>query len=134
MWLAYLHPAAMIVVLLLGLVTLREGLLLRRARLVGGEVDKRRHRRLGRVYGLAIAAGYGSGLASLGILRGEPVWESFHSLLATAALAGVTIAYVLGRRLEARTEATARSLHLIAGSVGLLCAIAGAAAGIAILP
>jgi hypothetical protein len=124
----------MLAVLGLGLVQLRVGLSLRRARLLRRERDSRRHRRLGRVFLVALVIGYASGLGSLGGLRGEPLFASFHFLLTSGALSSVTAAYVLGRRLERAGTARVRRVHVICGSTGLLLGLAAAAAGLAILP
>ena len=132
--LVYVHPAVMVVVLGLGLLVLREGLILRRSRLLGRGRDSRRHRRLARPFVAVVVLGYLLGLASMGLLRGEPPLRSFHALLTTGALTGVVSAYLLGRRLERRPSPWVRTAHLICGAVGLLLALAAGVAGIAILP
>ena len=133
-WLAFVHPAVMATVLGLGLWVLREGLLVRRGRLLGQRADSRRHRRLARTFVASVALGYPLGLVSLGLLRSEPVFASLHSIFASGALCGLVGAYLLGRRLERRPTPLCRTVHLICGSVGLLLALAAGVAGIAILP
>lgn len=133
-WLSWVHPAFMLALLGLGIFVAREGILLRRARLIRHPFDSRRHRRLGRVFVAAAVLGYASGPASLGLLRSEPILQSFHSLLATGALVGLVSAYVLGKILEGRLDSRLRTLHLACGSLGLLLAIVAGVAGMAILP
>jgi hypothetical protein len=133
-WLAYLHPAMMILVLSLGVFVFREGLQIRRARLQGLAFNTRRHRRLARVFAVLIVVGFGAGLASMGWLRGKPVLDSFHALLALAAGSGLLLAAALGLRLERGAEPPTRTLHALFGAVGLLLALTAAVAGFSILP
>jgi hypothetical protein len=132
--LAYLHPAAMVGVLALALFVLRDGLRIRRGRLVRRPVDSRRHRRLARVVVLLAIAGFASGLASMAFLRGKPVFNSFHAWLASGALAGFCMGGSLGLALERRGRAPLRNWHALVASAGLLLGLAAAVAGFAILP
>ena len=140
-WLAYLHPAAMLAVLALGLLVLREGLRVRRNRLGGNPAGRippagaaARHRRLGKVFVLLAGAGFASGLASMGWIRGEALFESVHAVLATAALVGFAAGGALGLWLERHPASSARAAHAIAAGGGLLVGLAAAIAGFAILP
>ena len=133
-WLAYVHPAAMTAVLGLGLLVLREGLRLRRARLLDRPFDSVRHRRVAQVFVALIAVGYASGLLSMGRLRAEPLFDSVHVIFTTGALAGLVLAFALGKHLQHKPDPTIRAVHLGCGTVGLLLALAAAVAGIAILP
>ncbi len=133
-WLAYAHPLAMIAVLALGVWVLREGLRLRHARLLGRQLDSTRHRRLARLFVPLVVVGYAAGLVSMATLRDEPVFDSVHALLTTAAATGFVSGYLLGRRLETRPSRVVRTAHLVCGAGGLLLALAAAVAGIAILP
>jgi uncharacterized membrane protein YcfT len=121
-------------VLTLGLAVLREGARMRRARLRRAAPDLRRHTRLAKPFVVLVAIGYGSGLASMGWIRGNAVYESPHAILTTAALAALLAAGLLGLRLERRPGATARGVHLACGATGMLLALAAAAAGFDILP
>lgn len=140
-WLAYLHPVAMLAVLLLGLLAARQGLRLRRARLGGRErIPVARHTRLARPFVLLVAAGYPVGLFSMGWIRGEEIYASPHAAIATAASILLLVAGALGWSLErghgprwARGP-RARSVHLVLGGSGLLAALAAAVAGFDILP
>lgn len=132
-WLAYLHPAAMLAVLALGLVVLLEGLEIRRRRVLRQRFDARRHRRLARVFVLLAVAGFGSGLFSMGVLRGKPLFGSVHAWITSAALLGLVAAAVLGFQLERNPSSVVRGPHALAGSLGLLVAFAAAVAGFAIL-
>ena len=133
-WAVYLHPVAMLAVVALGLLVLREGLLLRRARLSGERRESRRHTRLARPLVLLVAAGYLSGIASMVWLRRDPALESVHFWLATLATLCIGLAGTLGLRLERRVSDRARSIHLACGGAGLLIAIGAALAAFAILP
>jgi hypothetical protein len=133
-WLAYVHPAAMAAVLGLGLLVLREGLRLRRARLLGPSLDSARHRRLAQVFVALIVVGYGSGLLSMGRLRAEPLFDSVHAIFTTGALVGFVLAFALGKQLQHRPGSALRTVHVACGAVGLLLGLAAAVAGIAILP
>ena len=134
-WLAYLHPALMLGVLALGLVVLREGLRIRRARFLRQPFDSRRHRRLARIYVGLVVLGFGAGLASMGWLRGEPLFESVHALLVSGVLTSLLGAATLGHRLErGGGPGWIRPAHLVLGAGGLLLALTAAIAGFAILP
>ena len=134
-WLAYLHPALMLMVLALGLVVLREGLRVRRARFLRQRFDSRLHRRLARIFVALVVLGFGAGLASMGWLRGEPIFESVHSTLVSGVLVSLLLAASLGLLLERRAGPRwIRSAHLILGAGGLLLALTAAIAGFAILP
>ncbi len=133
-WLAYLHPLAMPVVLLLGLWVLREGLRVRRARLRRRRFDSRRHRRLGRWFVGLVLLGFAAGLGSAVGLRGMPPLGSVHAWFVCTALVGLASAGGLGLWLERGGGTSLRTLHMLCGGLGLLAALGGAAAGFAILP
>jgi hypothetical protein len=132
--LAYLHPAAMLVVLGLGLYVLREGARIRAARLRRRPFDSRRHRRLARWFVVLAALGFAAGLGSAVWLRGMDPLRSAHASLVGPAVLAFLLAGGLGLRLERRGGLALRRVHLAAGSLGLLAALAGAVAGMAILP
>lgn len=132
--LAYLHPAAMVAVLALGLVVLREGARIRAARLRRRPFDSRRHRRLARWFVALAGLGFGAGLGSAIALRGMEPLQSVHAWLVGPAVLAFGLAAALGLRLERRGSLAVRRIHLVAGTLGLLTALAGAVAGMAILP
>ena len=132
-WLAYLHPAAMLAVLALGLVVLLEGLEIRRRRVLRRPFDSRRHRRLARIFLALAVLGFGSGLFSMAVLRGKPLFGSVHAWITSAALCGFVAAAALGFQLERNPRSEVRGPHALAGSIGLLAAFAAAVAGFAIL-
>ncbi len=132
-WLVYAHPVAMLLVIALGGATLHEGLRNRRLRLSRRAYDWDRHRRLARPFAWLVAIGWLSGLGSMALLRGKPVFESVHSLLASAAAVSIVTAWTLGRRLE-RGQAGARTVHAALGALGLFLALIAAVAAFAILP
>lgn len=133
-WLAYLHPALMLVVLGLGLVVLREGLRIRQARLQRLRFDSRRHRRLARIFVALVLLGLTTGLASMGWLRGKALFESVHAVLVSGVTLSLLGAALLGRGLERGAGARVRSVHVLLGAGGLLLALTAAIAGFAILP
>ncbi len=133
-WLAYLHPVAMIAILAVGIVVLREGLRIRRGRLTGRPVESRRHLWLAKRFVPLAALGFCAGLASMAWLRDEDLFESVHSFLALGALVGLVSGGLLGLRLERRGGSRLRVLHSICAGLGLLIGLAAAIAGIAILP
>jgi Protein of unknown function (DUF4079) len=131
---AYLHPVAMIAILALGMFVLREGLRIRRGRLLRRPVPNRRHRRLARWLIWLALAGFGAGLASMVWLRGKPAFGSVHFWLAAGALSGMWMGAQLGFQLEKDGRAPIRGLHALLGTAGLLLGLAAAVAGFAILP
>jgi hypothetical protein len=133
-WLAYLHPIGMVAVLGLGLFVLRDGLNIRRGRILRLRYDSARHRRLARVFVVIAIAGFLSGLASMALLRDKPLFGSVHALLASGALAGFVIGGTLGLGLERNLRSSLRGLHAITASTGLLLGLAAAFAAFAILP
>jgi hypothetical protein len=124
----------MTVVIALGLITLREGLTLRRGRLLRRPLDSARHRRVAQGFVALVSLGYASGLLSMAKLRPEPLFDSVHSIFTSAALAALLVALGLGKRLERLPTSVVRRAHLACGAVGLLLALLAAVAGIAILP
>ena len=132
-WLAYAHPLAMVALLGLGVRVLLDGLRIRRARLLGGRADSRRHRRLARWFAGLLVPGFAGGLASMLWLRSERPFESVHFALVSAATVCLLAAAALGLRLE-RGRPANRDVHAALGATGLLLALAAAVAGFAILP
>ena len=133
-WPAYVHPGLMIGVLALALFVLREGLRIRRARLLGKPFDSSRHQRWARILVVLVLLGFALGLASLGLLRGRPVGESVHFPLALASATGIALAGALGTWLSRGASLRVRTIHAACGAAGVLLAIAAAAAGLALLP
>jgi hypothetical protein len=134
-WLVWVHPVLMAALLALALLVLREGLRIRRGRIVGRRVDSRRHRRLGRTAVPLLIAGFAGGLASMAWLRpGEEVAGSVHFRLALPALVGLAAGGLLGLRLERGAGMQTRALHAWLGALGLLLGLAAAGASFAILP
>lgn len=132
-WLLYAHPLAMLAVLGLALLVLREGLRIRRGRLLGRPVSSLRHRRWGRWAVLFVPLGLVSGIATMA-WRGEPLLESVHFRLATGAVIGLCSGGGLGLLLERGAGPALRGLHALSGTTGLLLGLAAAMAGWEILP
>jgi hypothetical protein len=133
-WLVWVHPAGMLAVLALGYLAFRDGVQVRRARLTGASFDSRRHRLLGKLFAILATLGFGSGVASMILLRGDPAFESFHARFTAVSVACILCAGGLGLGLERGAGSTARTVHLICGAAGLLAALGGALAAFAILP
>lgn len=125
----------MVAVLALGLFVLRDGLAIRDGRLMRRPVSSRRHRRVAKVVVVLAIAGFASGLASMGWLRGKPLFGSVHAWLALGALLGFSAGGAFGLLLERRGRSLPlRGFHAVTASVGLLLGLAAAIAGLAILP
>ena len=134
-WLVWVHPVLMTALLALALATLREGLRIRRGRIVGRRADSRRHRRLGRLAVPLLILGFGAGLASMAWLRpAEPLAESVHFRLALPAVVGLAAGGFFGLRLERGARGATRGLHAWLAALGLLLGLAAGVAGFAILP
>ena len=132
-WLAYAHPLLMLALIALALLVLREGLRIRRGRLLGRPVPSARHRRWGRWVVLAVPLGLASGIATMA-WRGEPLLGSVHFRLALGAALGLCAGGALGLRLERGAGSRLRGLHALLGATGVLLGLVGAVAGFAILP
>jgi hypothetical protein len=132
--LAYLHPIAMVGVLALCVFVLRDGLDIRNRRLLRRPVSSARHRRLAKIAVPLVVAGFGSGLYSMGFLRDKTLFNSVHAWLALGALLGFSGGGALGLWLERHLDQPIRELHALTASAGLLCGLAAAIAGLAILP
>jgi hypothetical protein len=133
-WTAYLHPLTMLGVLALGLLVLREGFELRRARQAGRSRATARHRQLAKLFVPLMALGYLAGLLSLGWIRGEPIFKSLHWPLATLSTVLLVGAGTLGLQLERGLALDQRSAHALFGALGVLLALFAAAAGVSLLP
>jgi len=134
-WLVWVHPVLMTALLALALFVLREGLRIRRGRIIGRRRDARLHRRLGRVVVTLLLAGFGAGLASMAWLRpGETLAGSVHFRLALPALLGLAAGGALGLRLERGGGPSVRRLHAWFAALGLLFGLAAGVAGMSILP
>lgn len=131
---AYLHPIAMLLILALGIFVLRDGVAIRRARLLQRPIDSRRHRRLGRALVLGAVLGFAAGLYSMAALREKPLAESVHFPFALLAVIGLTSAAFFGWRLEQGARLSIRKAHATLAALGILFALGAAVAGLAILP
>ena len=138
-WLAHLHPAAMVVALILAGVALRMGLVMRRRRL-GGEPPGKSvlvsHLRYAKPAVLLVALGLLSGPVSAVWLRDWAAFETFHGL--AAGLSGLCFlaAGYWGWRLERgrlRRQEGANT-HGLLGTLAMLLGLLAAAAGMVLLP
>ena len=134
LWLAYLHPSAMVAVLVLAVLVLRAGLRIRRGRLARQRVDSRWHRRWARVLLVGVVLGFGFGLFSMAVLRGKELAQSVHFPLAAGALLAMVSAGGLGLLLERGGSLRTRTVHALCGALFVLLALGAAVAGFALLP
>ncbi len=130
----YLHPIGMVAVIALGLFVLREGVAIRNARLRRRPFDTRRHRRLAKVLLVLMAVGWLSGVASMVLLRNQPMFESIHWPFGSSALALLGVAGTIGLQLERGRWFDRRVAHAAFGALGMLFALGAAVAGMSILP
>ncbi len=135
-YLAYLHPLWMLGSLALAAATLRAGLALRRARLLGrrpGEDAYRRHLRLAKPTLCCVSVGFAAGLTSSVVLRGWDALHTAHGAVAVAALTLFLATGALGRRLE-RGKSGVREWHARLAALSLLLAAAALGTGLVLLP
>ena len=134
--LAHLHPAWMLVSLVLAVLTLRAGLALRRTRRGREPRDpglRRRHLRLAKPTVALILTGFVGGPLSAVWLRGWEPFTSLHSLLGVAVATRFVAAALVGRRLE-RGRSRAFEAHARLGALAVLGAARAAVAGFVLLP
>jgi hypothetical protein len=120
----------------LALLTLRAGLILRRARLGRAPRDpslRRRHLRLAKPAVALVLIGFLGGPISAVWLRGWEPFHSFHGVLGLAVASFFTAAWWMGRQLE-RGRASARNVHAWLGALAVLGAAVAAVAGFVLLP
>jgi hypothetical protein len=135
-WLAYVHPAWMVIGLVLALLTLRLGLALRSARRRGVRREpslRRSHVRLARPTLAVLVVGYAGGLASAVWLRGFEPFGTFHALAGSMALALFLATGVLGQRLL-RGRSRAVEVHARLGLLAVLASAAAVGTGFVLLP
>ena len=135
-WLAYGHPAWMLVAIALCLYALRLGLALRRARVSrrpppGGA--RTLHLRWAKRAVALTVSGALLGPISVAVLRDWTPMSSFHGLLGGTAAVLFAGAFLQGRRLE-RGDGGARSAHALLAGAAVSLALAAAIAGFALLP
>jgi hypothetical protein len=140
-WLAYGHPAWMLIAIALAGLALRAGIGLRRARLarLPRAADARaRHARLGKVAVTLILLGFLGGPLSMWLLRGRVPYETAHAFLATLGAALFASVAILGRRLErGRAGRGSRRMIDAHATLALLATLAAAVAfatGFVLLP
>src|SRR5262245_56992371 len=109
----------MVIALTLALLTLRAGLVLRRARLRRGARDpqlRRRHLRVAKPAVVLALAGFVLGPVSAVTLRGWDAFASLHGALGATAAALFAATALLGRRIE-RGRARAYETHAWLGGL-----------------
>jgi len=135
-WLAYGHPAWMVVSLGLCLFALRIGLAIRRARLSHRPAPRgARARHLGAAKPGVVLVLFGAllGPLSVALLRDWTPMSSFHALVGGITALLFVCAGLQGRRLE-RGDRAARNTHALLGGAAVSLALAAAIAGFALLP
>jgi len=134
--LAFLHPAWMVAAIALALATASLGLRIRKLRAAGRVVPARlraRHLRLGRLTLAAVVVGFGLGPVSMALLRGRPVFESFHAILGLV-VTGLFLWTGHSGRALARGDASSRGLHRAVAATAIAASLLSAVAGFALLP
>jgi phosphate/sulfate permease len=135
-WLAYGHPAWMVVSLGLCLFALRIGLAIRRARLAHRPPPRgarARHLSLAKSGVTLVLLGAALGPLTVAMLRDWTPMSSFHALVGGIAAVLFAGAALQGRRLE-RGDRAARNAHALLGGAAISIALAAAIAGFALLP
>ena len=135
-WLAYVHPAWMVISIAIAAIALRAGLLLRRARrrrTRRPEGLREQHLRFARPAVALLLIGFVAGPISAVGLRGWGVLESFHGWLGLVCIALFVVAARLGWALE-RGRTRAFDAHGLLGLLALLAAAVAAVAGFGLLP
>ena len=142
-WLAYVHPAWMVVSLLLAFAAMRTGMLLRRARLRGIPAPggtRQRHLRFAKVAVVLLLVGFLGGPFSTWLLRGWTPFATFHGV--AGGIAGVLfVATALrGRELElgpargGANDPKARDMHAMLALAAMGFGTMAAFAGFVLLP
>lgn len=135
-WLAYGHPAWMLLAIGLAFLALRKGLAMRRARHRG---ERGRgallaaHVKLAQPAVLLVVAGALLGPVSAVWLRGWAPLRSFHGIVALLAAALFVAAGVVGRRLRTGRSRSV-DVHGWLGVVAFLVAALASVAGFVLLP
>jgi len=135
-WLAYVHPAWMLVGIALAAGALRAGLLLRRGRrlhLRRASDLRARHLRFAKPAVAMLLVGFVAGPISAFTLRGWEIFESFHAWVALACITLFLATARFGRELE-HGRSRAFDAHALLGLVALLFAAIAAVAGFSLLP
>jgi hypothetical protein len=132
--LPYLHPVAMVPLILLGVAVLREGLQLRTARILRRRRSSGRHRQLAKIFVPLLVAGYASGVLSMYFTRDEPLLDSVHWWFGTGVLLAGLGAAFFGLALERGRALERRSAHALLGASSILLAVGSSLAGMSLLP
>ncbi len=137
MWLlAFVHPAWMVVTLVIAVATARMGLTIRRRRARGdspGRALRERHLRFGQVAIAMVVVGFVSGPPSMIFVREESGFDSFHGILGVIVLGLFLWTGWTGRALAAGRQ-DVRDVHRIAAAGAIGTAMLSAVAGFTLLP
>lgn len=138
-YLAYIHPAWQIATISLGLITLTNGLRVRRSRMGGAGVETARvarlHMRLGRWFIALFSVGYALGMGGMRFALEGPLYETAHSYFATLALVLFWTTAYLGRRLRRNLKNDdLRQIHSYCGFLAVFIALFVAVLGMRLLP
>ena len=136
---AYVHPAFQIATLSLGLITLANGLRVRRLRKGGAGAEAARvarlHMRLGRWFIALFSVGYTLGLGGMRFALEGTLYETAHSYFATLALGLFWTTAYLGRRLRRNlNKDDLRQLHSYCGFLAVFIALFVSVLGMRLLP
>ncbi len=139
--LAFLHPAIMLLALLLAALALRAGLQMRARRRRGSAPERgllQAHLRVARPAVLLLLAGFAGGPISALLLRDWRPFGTLHAWLGIAAAGLFATAGFLGWKLQTgragRERPRVASRHGLFGALALLVAAVTAVAGMVLLP
>ena len=139
--LAYLHPVMQVLVLVIAVATLRLGLALKNHRLQARLLEQRhgvmeRHVQLGWIFLVCLSAGYGFGLLSMWLFRGQALFRSAHFFFGTLALLLFLAGGYMGWLLHRGTprHADVRDVHGFLAYLGLFVSLGVAVMGFILLP
>ena len=136
---AYIHPAAQVAILILGLYLLGLGLRIRNNRRLGAGPDTARlaglHIRLARWFTALLAIGYILGPLGMHYALGESLFVTAHSYFGTLALSLFLGTAYLGRKLRiAPGKDDIRQIHTFCAFIAVFVSLAVAVLGFQLLP
>ena len=135
-WMAYGHPVLMFLSVGIAGTALRFGLKMRRARQRQGNrvaTDRPRHLLYGKIAVGLISFGIVGGAVSMGLIRGEETFQSFHSWVASAVVVLFIATAIIGHKLEAGDRSVVEA-HALFGVLACLAAAVATVAGFILLP
>ncbi|MFK7895514.1 MAG: DUF4079 family protein [Myxococcota bacterium] len=134
--LAFVHPAWMVLTLVVALRTAKLGLDIRRLRARSARVGKdlrEAHLRFGRLAMILVWVGFAMGPVSMLLFRERAAFDSFHGILGVIVLGLFSWTGWTGRALS-RGDQEVRGIHRLGAAASLGAALLSAVAGFTLLP